>query len=273
MTLSEVKEVDISEISIQDSNVRSDLSSPNSQENLRELAENIALNGLLQPIVLRGPEGKIPYDVIVGQRRFLAHKLLGKEKIKATFSDEVNDIEALLLSLSENMCRQEMNYEDTSKAITTLYNYYDKDVNKVKAHTGFSIQMIRRYVDINEQASEKMKQYLSKGAISLIDAKRIIDTSQGDLEKADILIDEIGRLSKYEKIRLVESGIKNPKNDAGSLLEIARQPKKEETIILNLPRRIHKALLDASQKLFIDVEELAISTITTWLKTNDFLVD
>ncbi|MCW3102699.1 MAG: ParB/RepB/Spo0J family partition protein [Bacteroidetes bacterium] len=273
MDISNVIEIRISDIKLDGANVRSDLNSPNSQEGLQELADNIKINGLLQPIVLRGVQGAPPYDVIVGQRRFLAHKILKHKTIKAIFSGNVSDIEAILLSLSENMCRQEMRFDDISSAITKLYTKFGKDERKVKEHTGFSIRTIRTYVKIEEQATPKIKKLLSAGKVSMYDAKRVVDASFGDSKKADVLIDAIAKLSNYEKKRLVESGSRNPKANASEILKEAKQPKLEETVILNLPRKVHKALVKAAASLSVEVEELTINTIVNWLKTNDFLVD
>lgn len=273
MDISSVVDVLLEHIVLKDSNVRTDLNSPNSQDNLRELADNIRANGLLQPIVLRGVQGKPPYDVIVGQRRFLAHSLLGEKSIKATFSGVVDDMAALLLSLSENMCRQEMNYEDTQNAITTLYNHYNKDERQVQAHTGFSIQKIRGFVKIEEQATPKIKQLLSAHKISIPDAKRAIDASQGDAEKADLLIDEIVKLTTYEKKRLLESSQKKPKASVEELISEAKKPKWEETLILNLTAEVSEALKKATAQLSIDPEQLAMNALVNWLTTNDFLIE
>lgn len=272
MDITNVLEVPMKDIRLQGSNVRSDLDSPNSQENLNELAQNIRVNGLLQPIVLRGENGKPPYDVIVGQRRFLAHHLLKAETIKATFSGEIDSMNALLLSLSENMCRQEMNYEDMQRAITTLYKHYENDERKVQAQTGFSIRTIRNYVRIEEQATEKIKDLLKKG-LSMADAKRAIDAAQGNKQKADALIDEIAKLTAYEKKRLVESSNKNPNASVDDLVKEAKKPKWEETIVLNLPAEISLALRKAIEKLSIDAEQLAMDVLVSWLKTNDFLLE
>lgn len=272
MNISNVIDVPMSDIKLQGSNVRSDLDSPNSQENLKELAENIKINGLLQPILLRGIQGRPPYDVIVGQRRFLANQILNSQSIKASFSGDVDNMQALLLSLSENMCRQDMNFEDTQDAITKLYNHYGNEY-KVKEHTGFSIKMIRSHIKIKDQATDKIKKLLNEDKISLADAKRAIDASQGDNEKADILIEEIAKLTTYEKKRLVESGAKNPSAKAEDLIKEARQPKLDEALILYLPRKVKTALSEASLKLNIDMEELTLNTLVSWLKTNDYLVE
>lgn len=273
MDISQVHNISLTEIILKDSNVRTDLNSQNSQEGLKELAENIRINGLMQPIVLKGTYGNPQYDVIVGQRRFLAHQLLGLNSIQATFSGDIEPMQALLMSLSENMCRQEMNFEDTSNAITKLYTHFNKDEYEVQKNTGFSIRMIRSHIKITEQATEKIKAYLNAGTVSMTDAKRAIDAAQGDDEKADFFIDEIVKLTTYEKKRLVEEGMKKPKEDKNKILEEAKKQRFDETIILNLPIKINKALVAASEKLSIDKEELTMNALIAWLKVNDFLVD
>ena len=272
MDLSQVHEVNLAEIELKDSNVRSDLQSPNSITNIAELADNIKINGQLQPIVLRGKYGNPPYDVVVGQRRYLAHKLLGKETIKATFTGNIDDVDAILLSLSENMCRQEMNYEDISRAITTLYQHFG-DEYSVKKHTGFSIRMIRDYLRVEANATLKIKDLIASGRLSIADAKRAISAAQGDSNKADALVDEIVKLSKYEKKRLVETSSTNPDASADELIKKAKQPRLEETIILNLPRKVHEALAKASEQLSIDSDQLAMDSLTHWLRINDYLID
>jgi ParB family transcriptional regulator, chromosome partitioning protein len=273
MDITVVKEVPLDEIVLQGINVRTDLDSPNSKEGLNELAESIKINGLMQPIVLRGEFGKPPYDVIVGQRRFLAHKLLGAKNIKATFSGNIDDINALLLSLSENLLRHELNYSDIAEAVTKLYNHFGKDEYKVKEKLGLSIRTIRSYIKIEEQATEKIKELLKAGKVSMADAKRAIDAAQGDKAKADNLVDQMAKLTRYQKTRVVEFGKQNAKASADEIIVEAEKPKLEETVIMNLPLKVHKALQAASGKLSVDPEEIAMNALVTWLKTNDFLVD
>lgn len=273
MDITIVKDISVDEIKLQGVNVRTDMETLNSQENLKELAESIRINGLLQPIVLKGTFGNPPYDVIVGQRRFLAHKLINASSIKATFAGDIDSTHALLLSLSENMCRQEMNYADTAEAITKLYNHYEKDEYAVQKHIGLSIRTIRSYIKIEEQATAKVKEFIKSGKISMVDAKRVIDASQGDKEKADAIVEHISLLTSHEKKRLVEFGSKNTSAKVEELLFEAQKPKLEESIILTLPLKVHKALQVASEKLSIDIESLTTNAIINWLKTNDFLID
>ncbi len=272
MDITQVYQVPIGDIQVGDHNVRTDLSSPQSQEGIIELAENIRLNGLLQPIVLKGVWGQPPYNVIVGQRRFKAHEYLEAPTIEATFSGNIDPIQALLLSLSENICRQEMNYRDTSEAITTLYNHFNKDERLVKNHTGFSIRTIRSYLKLKDQATEKINYLLDQKVVSMTQARRALDAAQGDKEKADAIIDQLVHLTKYEQKRLVESGTKKPSASVEELIQDAQKPKIEETVILTLTLRIHNALRKASEQLSLDMEEVTLNALTEWLTKNEFLI-
>lgn len=273
MEIAEISDVKLSDIKLEGVNVRTDMNTVNSQENLKELAESIKVNGLMQPILLKGIEGKPPYDVIVGQRRFLAHQILEKETIKASFSGEISDINALLLSLSENICRQELDYADTMNAVTKLYNHFDKDVQKVKEHLGLSLQTIRSFVKIEEQASDKIKEMLSSGKVSMADAKRAIDAAQGDVNKANILVDEISKLTKYEKKRVVEIGQNKVNANAEDIIIEAQKPRVEESLILSLPMNVHTALEKAVEILSMDAEAITMGILKEWLANNDFLIE
>lgn len=273
MVISDVREIPLGDIQLQGANVRSDLQSPNSQEGLQELAESIKVNGLMQPIVLRGTWGNPPYDVIVGQRRFLAHQLLGTPTIKATFTGEIGDTEALILSLSENLLRQELNHADIAKAVTALYEEFGKDEYQVKAKLGLSIKAIRNYITVEAQATPKIKQMLQESRISMADAKRAILAAQGNEAKADSFADQISSMTKHDKIRAVEYGKANPKASVEEIITKAQTPKLEETVILNLPLKVSKALKAATKQLSVDSEEIIMNALTDWLKTNDFLLE
>jgi len=74
---------------------------------LRELADSIDQNGLLQPIVVAKDNDIL--TIIAGHRRYEAHKLLQKEFIKAVVMDKVVHAQLALLPLVENLQRSDMN--------------------------------------------------------------------------------------------------------------------------------------------------------------------
>jgi ParB family chromosome partitioning protein len=92
------------------------------------LAASIEKHGLLQPVVLMGKYGKPPYELISGQRRLLAHqRILKRSDIRAVFIGNLSNTDAVVRSLVENMQRLELEYADTAKAVTYLYEKYGKN--------------------------------------------------------------------------------------------------------------------------------------------------
>lgn len=259
--------IPLEDIKIGDLNVRKTID----EDDLEELSESIKLHGLLQPIVLKGTYGHPPYEVIVGQRRFLAHKKLDKDKINASFTGEIDEVRATLLSIAENIQRTPLTYNEISNAITVLYKHYDKDERKVKQVLGISLRKVRDYLKIEERGTSKIKKLLSEGKLKIVDAKRAINAASGDLKKADKIVDEIIKLTAYEKDRVVEYGEKNPKANVEEILNKAKKPRIEETIMINLSAKLTNAMRTAAADLEMELESLAIEALTGWLKSNDYL--
>ena len=89
---------------------------------IAELAASIAKQGLLEPITVVASEdqpGK--YEIIAGQRRFLAHKELNRDTIRAVVRDEkVSETDKKVISLTENMLREDPPAADYILACTEL---------------------------------------------------------------------------------------------------------------------------------------------------------
>jgi ParB/RepB/Spo0J family partition protein len=235
-----------------------------------DLAASIKKYGLLQPIILKGEFGKPPYDLVVGQRRYRAHQKLNKDSIRAVFYEKASDLELKMLSLSENMQREKLNYSDMAEAITTLYKEFGNNARKVAKELGVSPSTIYDYVKIDAQATPMAKELLRKRQISRVDVKRVIMAAQGDPREIDRLLIDLPKLTKYEKDRAVDYGRK-VKAPAAKIIEEAKKPRFERTVILNLDKDTDDALTKAGEKLFLDREAIAELALEKWLKENGFL--
>ncbi|HIV81342.1 MAG TPA: ParB/RepB/Spo0J family partition protein, partial [Candidatus Salinicoccus merdavium] len=76
------------------------------QEKLEELADSIGTHGVLQPIILR--KSVKGYDIVVGERRFRASKIAGRETIPAIVK-ELSDNDMMELAIIENLQRENLN--------------------------------------------------------------------------------------------------------------------------------------------------------------------
>ena len=91
-----------------------------SDEELAELSQSIAENGLIQPIIVRKSD-IIGYELIAGERRLRACKRLGMTEIPAVVK-EVTDQESRKQAIIENLQRSNLNPIEEAKAYRSLIN-------------------------------------------------------------------------------------------------------------------------------------------------------
>ncbi len=98
-----VNEIKLSEIEVNPFQPRTDFD----QEALKELADSIKLQGLIQPITVRRLNAH-SYQLISGERRFRASKLAGLTQVPA-YVRTANDQQMLEMALIENIQRENLN--------------------------------------------------------------------------------------------------------------------------------------------------------------------
>jgi ParB family chromosome partitioning protein len=267
--ISEIHLIPLAEIRVSDDNVRI------SQQTvaLEELAASIEIHGLLQPVVLVGEVGNPPYQLISGQRRFLAHQKLGRKDIKAVFTGPLNRTEAIIRSLVENLQRVDLNFADTQVAVTELYRELGSEA-EVKKRTGLSMRTIRDHLQIEAKASPSIKEKITSGVISIMDVKRALRAAQDDVKKAEELIDLIIEHSPPANIkrRLEAYGSSNVNLSAGEIFVEACKPHVEQRIMLTLDKPTQDSLISASASLEMDPSEIAGRALEEWLIENGFLI-
>lgn len=265
--VSQVYDILLKDIIIGDHNVR--LSNP--RKDLDQLAASIAQHGLLQPIVLEGEHGHPPYQLVSGQRRVLAHEVLNLKSIRAIFVGKLDRTQAIIRSLVENLQRTDLEFRDTSKAITELYRELGSE-NAVKDATGLSIRRIREHLMIEARATPKMKQYLAEHKVTPADVKRSLMAAQDNIAKAERLLDLIVEFqpNSHQKRRIVTYGNLSPAAKAEEIFENAIKPHVEQKLVIALTETVRLALSKATQSLEIEAPELAERIIVEWLEREGF---
>lgn len=154
----EIKDIKMSDIKVSDFNIRKDIQAGTEDSGLEDLAESIKDKGLLNPLIVRSLNDGT-YDLIAGQRRFLACKKLGWVAVPAIIREVSDDTDATVLSLIENVHRADLNPIDKARAYQMIHNKYH-DFNKVAKETGVSVPTIKRYVSLLKLSSS-LQQKLS----------------------------------------------------------------------------------------------------------------
>jgi ParB family chromosome partitioning protein len=88
---------------------------------LQELADSIRAQGLIQPISVR-PIGD-RFQIIAGERRYRAHKLLGLATIPALVQSGLTDRDVALQAIIENACRRDVNIMEEADAYGQLVRH------------------------------------------------------------------------------------------------------------------------------------------------------
>jgi len=110
---------------------------------LKELADSIKAKGILQPIMVRTLNknetiGNVKYEIIAGERRWRASKLAGLSEVPVIIKDVQEKGEILLLSLIENLQRDDLNPIEEAWAYDKLQSDFNLTQDGIAAAVGKS---------------------------------------------------------------------------------------------------------------------------------------
>lgn len=118
------------------------------QIELQELADSIDEVGLLQPITIRKIDN-LKYELIAGERRLRAHELLNKSSIEAIIID-ATDEEASLLSLAENLKRQDLTDFEIYVGLNNLDETLKKNKQRLAKSLGLNREDMYKYLSFEK---------------------------------------------------------------------------------------------------------------------------
>lgn len=199
-----------------------------SDDSIKELAETLDKDGLLQPIVVR-EDGEDHYEIIAGERRYRAAKSLNWETIPAIVNN-MNDDQAASLALIENLQREDLNPIDEAKAYTNLMKLNDltqtalaKDMGKSQSYVANKLRLLKLDDDVQKA--------LIEGKITARHGRALLNLSDDDQERVLKEIEEKGlNVKQTEEIAKDVDAYFNPK------------PKEKETKRERVVKRIPKDL-------------------------------
>jgi ParB family chromosome partitioning protein len=156
-----------------------------SKKSFRELVESISAVGLKRPItVTRSPNAdtSLPYDLVCGQGRLEAFKVLNESVIPAFII--VADIrEAMVKSLVENCARRQHSATDLLRDINRLKSlqYSNAEIGR---KTGLSKEYVRGITLLMAQGEQRLLRAVDAGQIPLSVAVDIASTDDTEVQDA-----------------------------------------------------------------------------------------
>ena len=179
-------------------------------ERLAELAQAIKSQGIIEPLIVRftGAEGssRQPYQLIAGERRLRAARLVGLERVPALLR-ELDDRGALEMALVENLAREELNPVEEGRALKRLNQDFGQTHDDIAARIGKSRPYVSnaiRLLDLPEPVLEmialsKLTVGQSRPLLALASAQAQIAAARAIVERglsarsAEALAQEGGR--------------------------------------------------------------------------------
>ncbi|MFN3234838.1 MAG: ParB/RepB/Spo0J family partition protein [Gammaproteobacteria bacterium] len=150
-------------------------------EALKELADSIKAQGLLQPIIVR-PVSDKQYEIIAGERRWRAAQLAGLDEVSVIVRD-IPDEAAMAIGLIENIQRENLNPIEEAEAFARLLTEFELTHQQIAEKVGRSRVAVSNMLRLL-QLDESVRAFLERGDIEMGHARALLALEGGDQLKA-----------------------------------------------------------------------------------------
>ena len=194
------------------------------QDNLNDLANSIRERGVIQPIIVRKSEtDNSKYEIIAGERRWLAAQKAGLHDIPVVVTD-VDDLKSLEFAIVENVQRNDLNPLEEAEGYKRLIDEFSYDQDKVSKFIGKSRSYITNSLRILSLPREVLK-FIEEKKITAGHAKILVG-----LDNAEFVANKI--IEKNLSVRQSENFVKIFKKRGGS------KPNQKDPNLVNLENSI-----------------------------------
>ena len=242
---------------------------------IEDLAKSIEVQGLLQPIVVCPANETSKWEILTGQRRFLAHKYLKRETISAAILDgRIGEYEAKAISITENLIRRKLVGVDLRNAITYLYNHYGS-IQDVVTATGLPKTQVQDNVKYPRLLPE-LKQMVDDGGVDINTAIKAQDAATDDGGKPDSnlavrLATEMQQMTGIQQKKASKTIKENPGQSIDDTIENAKTGSKVTQIITTVTQDTHAAIQKFAKEESTTQDEATSILIEEGLTERGFL--
>ena len=210
---------------------------------LEELANSIKKNGIIQPIAVRPKKSEAgKYEIVAGERRWLAAQKAGLHEIPVTVLD-LSDVESLEVAIVENIQRDDLSpieeargYKRLSEEFNYDHEHISKLMSKSRSHVSNTLRLLTLPQDIINMLEEgSLTSGQARPLIGLINASQIAEeivAKNYSARKVEYLVkskkankykdktqdaDILKVQNRIEKILGLKVNIVNKKNNSGKV--------------------------------------------------------
>ena len=135
------------------------------KENLEELTNSVKERGVIQPIIVRqSADQKNKYEIIAGERRWLAAQNAGFHEVPVVIT-EADDLKSLEFAIVENVQRHDLNSIEEANGYQKLIDEfgYDQDkvgkfIGKSRSHISNCLRLLslpKEVIELNENKAKE----------------------------------------------------------------------------------------------------------------------
>jgi ParB family chromosome partitioning protein len=200
------------------------------QEKIIELSQSIKTSGIIQPLVVRKKENY--YEIVAGQRRFEACKILNLKTIPCIVK-ELTDQEVLKFSLIENLQREDISPLEEAKGYKILrekFGFTEEEIGKLIGKSRFHVSNVLSLL----KEPEEIQKTISEGKLTLRDVLHVKQIEEPKVKKE--IIEKIvkGEIAK-EKVKEEVEKYQRRKELIKLIPEVKSKPS-PESVFYGLPQ-------------------------------------
>ena len=180
------------------------------ETSLNELSESIKSRGIIQPIIVRESNGNSKYEIIAGERRWLAAQKAGLHEVPIVVI-EADDKKALEFGIVENVQRHDLNAIEEAEGYKRLIDEFSYDQEQVAKFIGKSRSHITNSLRLLSLPNEVIE-FVKENKISPGHAKILVG-----LDNCQLIAKKI--ISKKLSVRQTESLVRAYKTPSKKLMK------------------------------------------------------
>ena len=192
------------------------------EENLNDLTNSIKERGVIQPIIVRkSSTNNSKYEIIAGERRWLAARKAGLHDIPVVLTD-VDDLKSLEFAIVENVQRHDLNPLEEAEGYKRLIDEFSYDQEKVSKFIGKSRSYITNALRLLNLPQSVLKMVQEK-KITAGHAKILVGLDNADFVAIKIVEKKLSvrQTENFVKLFKKNKKITIPKQDS-NLKELER---------------------------------------------------
>ena len=210
---------------------------------LKELSASIAATGVVQPVLVR-PLADDRFQLIAGERRWLASKMAGKATVPAILR-HVSDEQAMEMTIVENLQRTDLNPMEQARAYDRLGQHFKMTQEQMAQRTGKDRASVANFLRLLRLPLE-VQQKVESGSLSFGHARTLLA-----LESPEAI------LKAAQKVNALSMSVRQTESYVQGLLNPEKKPKGEQKEKAPLDPNVREArdLLQRALGLKVSIED------------------